>query len=158
RQVDVPTAVYAQPADRFVAGLLGWPPSNLTDGVLVCSIEPGGGLRFAAADGSFHLPMPAELVTHGAEGQPVTVGIRPEDVELTTSAPPLTSGNTVTLSGWSVERAEFIPPRWLITVGLGRSTWRVWHAKAVATSANVDLVIVRQQMHWFDGQNGLRLK
>ena len=27
---------------------------------------------------AFHLPVPAELVTHGAEGQPVTVGIRPD--------------------------------------------------------------------------------
>ena len=61
-QVGSPPDVYARPADRFVAGFLGWPPLNLADGVLVRD-PAGGGLRFAAANGSFHLPVPAELVT-----------------------------------------------------------------------------------------------
>src|SRR5262249_60297160 len=73
-----------RPADRFVAGFLGWPPLNLADGVL--ARDGSGGLRFAAANGSFHLPVPAELVTHGAEGQPVAVGIRAESLTPAPSA------------------------------------------------------------------------
>src|SRR5262249_57005450 len=93
-QVGPPEEFSAPPADRFVAGFLGWPPLNLADGVLTRS-DAGEGLRFAAANGSFHLPVPAELVTHGAEGQPVAVGIRPESLTPAPPAhPPASDGST----------------------------------------------------------------
>jgi ABC-type sugar transport system ATPase subunit len=155
-QVGSPPEVYARPADRFVAGFLGWPPLNLADGVLTRS-DAGEGLRFAAANGSFHLPVPAELVTHGAEGQPVAVGIRPESL---TPAPPAetrASNGSTTLPGWRVVRAEFVPPRWLVTIERGPAEWRLWHdAPAPSAGEVMCLSLAPRDLHWFDGVSGKR--
>jgi multiple sugar transport system ATP-binding protein len=148
QQVDSPAAIYARPANRFVASFLGWPAMNLADGILVRSPEPGKGLLFAAADGSFRLPAPAELVTHGAEGQPVTVGIRPEDVQSGRIPPPGTEG-LAALPGWQVRLAEFLPPRWLTTLELGRQRWSVWSSEQIETGDRMDLAIPMARLHWF---------
>ncbi len=155
-QVGSPPEVYARPADRFVAGFLGWPPLNLADGVLVR--DAGGGLRFAAANGSFHLPVPAELVTHGAEGQPVAVGIRPESLTPAPPAYPHVTDGPITLPGWRVVRAEFVPPRWLVTVERGPVEWRLWHeAPPPNAGETLNLSFLARDLHWFDGTSGKRL-
>ena len=40
QQVDRPDVLYERPANRFVAGFIGWPAMNLLDGVLLCENEP----------------------------------------------------------------------------------------------------------------------
>jgi ABC-type sugar transport system ATPase subunit len=156
-QVGTPPDLYARPADRFVAGFLGWPPLNLADGVLIRN-PANGGLRFAAVNGSFHLPVPAELVTHGAEGQPVAVGIRPESLTPTPpAAPPAPQGPT-TLPGWRVVRAEFVPPRWLVTVANGPVEWRLWHESPPPSAGDaMDLSCSDRDLHWFGGRDGRRI-
>ncbi len=78
QQVGRPLELYERPANRFVAGFLGWPPMNFFDGRLVR--RDGGGLALAAGGGE--LPLPAE--TFGAatsyNGGDVTAGIRPKHV------------------------------------------------------------------------------
>ena len=76
--------------------------------------------------------MPAELVTHGAGGQPVTAGIRPEGLRPAVSADTSSPVGPITLPGWRVARAEFVPPRWLVTVEQGGLEWRLWLPEAVA--------------------------
>jgi ABC-type sugar transport system ATPase subunit len=155
-QVGLPPEVYALPADRFVAGFLGWPPLNLADGVLVRD-PASGGLRFAAANGAFHLPVPAELVTHGAEGQPVAVGIRPESLTPATSAETRATSGSTTLPGWRVVRAEFVPPRWLVTVERGPADWRLWHEAPPPSAGEVmNLSLAPRDLHWF-GRDGNRI-
>lgn len=154
RQVDSPAEIHARPADRFVAGFVGWPPLNLADGVLVRGAEPDQNLRFAAADGSFHLPVPAELVTHGAEGQPVAVGIRPEHLDLTAAAVPLTTSDRITIPGWRVVRSEFAPPRWLVHMELGQNQWRAWSDEPLETAT---LKLPLRNLHWFDGRSRKRM-
>jgi multiple sugar transport system ATP-binding protein len=155
-QVGSPPEVYARPADRFVAGFLGWPPLNLADGVLTRD-PAGGGLRFAAANGSFHLPVPAKLVTHGAEGQPVAVGIRPDSLTPAPPAEPPASSGQITLPGWRVIRAEFVPPRWLVTIERGPAEWRLWHeAPPPCADELLNLRLSDRDLHWF-GRDGKRL-
>jgi sn-glycerol 3-phosphate transport system ATP-binding protein len=157
-QTGSPVDVYARPADRFVAAFLGWPPLNLAEGTLVRSQESGEGFRFAAADGSFHLPVSAELVTHGAGGQPVAVGIRPEHLELKPAAsPPLTDEKRV-LPAWRVVRAEFASPQWLVTVKRGRWIWMAWSHESLPAGDMVDLVLLARCLHWFDGSSGNRIE
>ncbi len=148
RQVAEPAVIYARPADRFVASFLGWPAMNLAPGILVRSLEPGKGLLFAAADGSFRLPAPAELVTHGAEGRPVTVGIRAEDLQ-SSRIPPLASDGLVALPGWQVRLTEFVPPRWLTTVELGQQRWSLWSDVPPHPGDRLDLTIPTDRLHWF---------
>jgi multiple sugar transport system ATP-binding protein len=77
RQADRPQTLYHRPADRFVAGFVGWPPMNLVDGEL---IEDGDRLIFRSQD--VCLVVSGRLDWRTFVGRPLTLGIRPEDVEL----------------------------------------------------------------------------
>ncbi len=76
-QVGTPRELYAEPADRFVAGFFGMPPMNFLAGRLV---NGPSGLAFAGA--GLDLPLSATqtrmLAPHA--GRAVTLGIRPEAV------------------------------------------------------------------------------
>jgi len=69
QQVGPPAAVYARPANAFVAGFLGTPAMNLLAGELV-----DGGLRV----GEQRLPIPPWLAGHTRAGERVLIGVRPE--------------------------------------------------------------------------------
>ena len=68
-QVGAPLELYDRPADTFVAGFIGSPAMNLVEGTV-----RGGGLDVGGAV----LPLPWRL----AEGRAVTLGIRPEHLDL----------------------------------------------------------------------------
>jgi multiple sugar transport system ATP-binding protein len=72
QQCDTPRVLYDAPVNAFVAGFIGSPAMNLIEG----SIEQGG-VRI----GSTLIPAPREPVGNGA-GRVVTVGLRPESLEL----------------------------------------------------------------------------
>ena len=74
-QVGTPSEIYANPRNTFVARSVGSPPMNLLDG----SVSKGE----AVADAGFALPFAGKA----ADGQPVTFGIRPEDMFLDPGAP-----------------------------------------------------------------------
>jgi multiple sugar transport system ATP-binding protein len=74
QQCDTPRALYEGPANAFVAGFIGSPPMNLLDGAL-----ESGCLRI----GSTEVPVPGG-VPRGVGGD-VTVGVRPESLELASS-------------------------------------------------------------------------
>jgi multiple sugar transport system ATP-binding protein len=71
QQCDTPRTIYAEPANAFVAGFIGSPPMNLVDG----TVEAGG-----VKVGSTSLPVPDG--PPAAIGARVTVGLRPESLEL----------------------------------------------------------------------------
>jgi multiple sugar transport system ATP-binding protein len=88
QQVATPEALYARPANTFVAHFLGSPGMNLVEGMLVESGAPDAG----AGDGTGTLsvafpgasvPLPAEVanVVRGA-GPDVVLGLRPESLDL----------------------------------------------------------------------------
>jgi multiple sugar transport system ATP-binding protein len=66
-QLDVPEAIYARPADRFVAGFVGSPPMSF----LTVVPSPQGP---TIAD---------QPVALSVGDRPVVLGVRPEDVEVT---------------------------------------------------------------------------
>ncbi|MFB0835662.1 ABC transporter ATP-binding protein [Arthrobacter halodurans] len=72
QQVDTPRNLYDRPANVFVAGFIGSPAMNL----LELPTVPGG-VQF----GDALYPVDADTVA-GAHGRTVTVGVRPEDLEL----------------------------------------------------------------------------
>jgi len=79
QQVDAPLNIYRAPVNRFVAGFLGTPPMNFLDGQLR---GEGGGVSFAG--GGIRLPLVPEMaqLLAGRVGQAVTLGIRPEALQL----------------------------------------------------------------------------
>jgi multiple sugar transport system ATP-binding protein len=68
QQLDTPEAVYARPANTFVASFLGSPPINL--------IEGNAEADDIFARGDFRLPVAMPV----APGRALTLGLRPEDV------------------------------------------------------------------------------
>ena len=78
-QIDTPRALYARPADRYVAGMVGAPAMNLIDGR---TRSEGSNtvvdLPFGKVDAS-GLGVPA--------GQDVVFGIRPHDITLAATSP-----------------------------------------------------------------------
>jgi multiple sugar transport system ATP-binding protein len=72
QQVDVPSVLYDEPANAFVAGFIGSPAMNLVDGI----IGPEG-----AIIGSTLVRIPRELREAAGTGR-ITVGVRPESVSL----------------------------------------------------------------------------
>jgi ABC-type sugar transport system ATPase subunit len=77
QQVDRPAVLYRCPANRFVAGFLGWPPINTLDGRL---IEAGGRLRFEGAAGSLPVPPARQEAWRPLAGRQAVLGVRPEHV------------------------------------------------------------------------------
>ena len=77
RQADRPQVLYDRPADRFVAGFLGWPPMNLLDGELVVQ-----GDRLIFRNQAECLVVTGRPDWRTFVGRPLTLGIRAEDVGL----------------------------------------------------------------------------
>ena len=74
QQCDTPRVLYDSPVNAFVAGFIGSPPMNLIEG----TIDAGGVML-----GSTVIPIPEQLRQRaGAVGKVVTVGVRPEAIEL----------------------------------------------------------------------------
>ncbi|MFM2288012.1 MAG: hypothetical protein RL684_1155 [Pseudomonadota bacterium] len=82
QQLGTPDEVYERPANRYVAGFLGAPPMNFIEGRLVIA---GDAWRFEAPGLSLPLPRhgaPGAGTGAGAAGQPVLLGLRPEQLRL----------------------------------------------------------------------------
>ena len=83
QQVAAPEDLYASPDNVFVAAFIGSPSMNLYEGVLS---QDGSSGAYSVQMGSQTVAVPAEAVESrpalaGHLGQPLVVGIRPEDLE-----------------------------------------------------------------------------
>jgi ABC-type sugar transport system ATPase subunit len=77
QQIGRPITLYRAPINRFVAGFIGTPPMNFVDGGLR---EENGHMFFGAAGISIRVPR--EKTTTAKAAEPLTLGIRPEDLRL----------------------------------------------------------------------------
>ncbi|MEP6633636.1 MAG: sn-glycerol-3-phosphate ABC transporter ATP-binding protein UgpC [Luteimonas sp.] len=80
QQIDTPMALYNRPANLFVATFLGSPKMNLLNGTLI----DRDGLRLKIDD-AIELTLPSDAAARSALqthiGKPLTVGLRPEDMQ-----------------------------------------------------------------------------
>jgi multiple sugar transport system ATP-binding protein len=84
RQIDAPLVLYNEPVDLFVAGFLGDPPMNFISGTLK---EDGDKIRFREDEsGTIEVAFAAadRSATLKFAGQNIILGIRPEDINVTT--------------------------------------------------------------------------
>jgi multiple sugar transport system ATP-binding protein len=81
-QIGAPLEVYDHPDSQFVAGFIGSPAMNFLSG----RIETSGGGSVVTKDGA---RIPASGLSQISDGQEVTLGIRPEHLEV---VPPETAG------------------------------------------------------------------
>jgi multiple sugar transport system ATP-binding protein len=97
-------AIYDGPADLLVARFAGLPPMNLVHGMLK---QDRDSLLFSeAGDGTIAIRLPMARFPSAKEflGQPVVLGIRPEDVEIASS--PNGVGHSFTIFRALVDRVE----------------------------------------------------
>jgi multiple sugar transport system ATP-binding protein len=79
-QVGTPLELFLKPANVFVAGFIGTPPMNLLD----CSIEKEGENDWLVFRGGLRLPVPPLENVELSDKQDVVMGIRTEEITLTT--------------------------------------------------------------------------
>ncbi len=146
-QCDTPQNLYDRPANMFVAGFIGSPAMNLVDLQLV---EDG------AVFGDQVLPLDRSVMSDAAalDGDQVTVGLRPEDLEITTG-----SGLPFTVSlveglGADAYVHGTVPLHDGTTKGITmRTDGRMQPAKGETMLLSID----KARMHAFDPRSGVRL-
>jgi multiple sugar transport system ATP-binding protein len=154
-QVDRPLALYMRPANRFVAGFLGWPPMNFLEGELV---QEDGGLSFRGRD--LALPVPADLASAWQAfcGRALTLGIRPEDLRIADGATPGTLRFVATL-------VEPLGGSWVVTLeGGSESAGQDWQVtipsdgnQMIRERDNVAIAFDLSRAHLFDRTTGVAL-
>ena len=87
QQFATPADIFHRPANVFVAGFIGSPSMSLVAGELEAGDRAGDGgargdARIRFRSGALVIPLPPGLLKESAAGQPVSLGIRPEDILL----------------------------------------------------------------------------
>ncbi len=149
-QVGTYRDVYARPANVFVAGFLGTPPMNLFDG----QVE---GSRVIALHTC--LTPPPHVLDLMVRGQPIKVGIRPEDIVIELGdAPAADEGNALRTTFEFVERLPSDRVQLLhATVGATRLVARVPLERQIPLHAPVRLILPLDRLHFFHAQTGMCL-
>ncbi len=146
QQVADPATLYAHPVNRFVAGFIGSPQMNFIPGRV---IRKNG--RWYFEEGSHRVKMVDDQVPKLAryEGQPILMGIRPEDIYdklFVQYAPP---ENTVTAM---VEVVEPLGAEVYLHLLLGNRPLvaRVGGHERPKINQDMDLVFDMSKVHFFD--------
>jgi multiple sugar transport system ATP-binding protein len=158
QQVDAPERLYQEPANRFVAGFIGWPAMNLIDGELQLSAD--GSMTIAACE--VRWPVPADVAARWVPwaGRPLTLGIRPHDVHVEEAQ---------STSGWpmQVRLVESLGRDQLVTLAGGQGELSALLTGGCQTAGTLDRmvagknVMVHLQLHQgylFDRVSGQALK
>jgi ABC-type sugar transport system ATPase subunit len=127
QQLARPMELYNAPANMFVADFIGNPRINLFDATI--DVDGGG---FVARAGSFHVAIP--LKAGLARGQKVTLGLRAEDLTVSTVEKP----------GYAEARVHSVlptGPEWYLRV--------ISDGKAMTASLQEDLGLEPDDTVWF---------
>ena len=156
QQVGAPQAVYERPANIFVASFIGSPPMNLASGTVSgpASVAVGVGAVNVSDLGS------------AAEGQAVTVGIRPEHVSLAPTSdaagltpPPYPAPTSGTIEG-TVISVELLGHERHVICQVADARWiarQEADAPMFAPGDPVSLGIDPRHVHLFDTASTERL-
>jgi multiple sugar transport system ATP-binding protein len=144
QQVGEPLELYHAPVNRFVAGFLGSPAMNFA-AVRVHDVD---GALHAASDG-FRIDVPAEIGPRlrSYAGRDVTMGIRPEDLQLANgSHPPGLCFEAV------VELVERLGAESLLDLQVGRQTLvaSVEPTVRAQRGEKLRLAVRPERVHFFD--------
>ena len=137
-QAGPPEEVYRHPADTFVAAFVGSPKMNLIDG--------------AVSAGELRSQSGVRIAVDGPQAAAVTIGIRPDDLEL---APDPQGPATV-------ELVELLGPRAIVTVRAGdhilTSVVGAAALPGLPVGTAVALSATASEVHRFDVASGVRLR
>ncbi len=149
-QCDVPMNIYDYPANKFVGGFIGTPPMNFLPGVVRVN---GNGTWISVGECQM-APSPAlapRLSTKN--GQPILLGIRPENLALASAQ----QANTICAHVLVVEP---LGSHRLLTVQVGSEISKVSVApdQRVAPNEDVWLHFDPEKIRWMDAATGEAIK
>ncbi len=134
-QIGTPSQIYGSPASTFVASFMGAPPMNLLSGSVGDGVQIDGGIAVSG-------PSP-----QGHTG-PVTIGIRPEDVE------PSEAG----VLPFEVSIIEELGAQRLLHGEIGGQSFSVAVPKDQnAETGTMKLALKPGAVHFFHNENGRRI-
>jgi len=148
QQYDLPTRIYHQPANRFVASFVGRLPMNFVEGALT---HEDGSVWFEAGELRLDLgPAPAEASLPPR----VVLGVRPEAIVATAAA-----DGQEARTGGPVTLTEVIAPDQYATVRVGSLSLRarMLEEAPLRVDDQARLTINRSRVHLFDPEKGTRL-
>ncbi len=143
-QLATPLEVFSRPADTYVAGFIGAPAMNFLEAELE---ESGEAARLRTGPS---IPLPAG-VSEGAKGRRLTLGVRPEHLEIGPSG----------LPGGLELSVELVEPLGSETVVHGRTSageavvMRL--SGAVEVQDRLSAIVSAAHLHVFDRDTGARL-
>ena len=147
QQVGEPLTVYAKPRNRFVAGFIGSPAMNFID----CTVTGTDGALAVDAPGGFLIAVPpaSRAALERFRGQPVTLGIRPEDIRESAPGDPKDSQVEAV-----VEVVEPLGNEILIDVKIGANPMvaRVPPTSRLRMHERVRLSLDPEGLHFFDSK------
>lgn len=152
QQLDTPQALYARPANIFVAGFIGSPAMNF----FPARLERADG-RLIVDAGAFHVPVPANHPStyEAYVGRKVVFGIRPEDIHDPQFAPPGIEAAPVEAK---VDVTEMMGNEIFLYLVAGESTLiaRVDPRTQFRVGDKVQVVFNMQNHHLFDPEGDQR--
>jgi len=143
-QIGTPSEVYRRPASLFVASFIGSPAMNLLPGQLTTD-----GTSLVMEDG-FELPLPVPRPEWG--GRELTIGIRPEHIQLTEDTQ---NGIPMVLNTLELLGADNLAHGRLAGSGV---VVRLSHEVFPTAGSLLSLVFPTKALHFFDTHSGLRME
>jgi len=138
QQLGTPDDIYNRPANTYVATFMGSPTMNLLDGAPAANAA-----GFALAGAVLDVACPANA------GQAVSLGLRPEHIQLSDSASWRGEVNLVEPTGADT----YV----VVKTAAGMVTVRAAPQTKVRVGEQVGLAVRPENMAWFDKASGLRL-
>jgi multiple sugar transport system ATP-binding protein len=152
QQVGEPLELYGQPTNRFVAGFIGSPAMNFIE----TTVSGSDGNVYVEAPG-LRVKVPADRTTRlsAFKGQPVTLGVRPEDLQLATGAEP-----TDLTCEAVVDVMEPLGSEILLDARVGNSSVvaRVDPTVRIKVHEKIRLAFVPERLHFFDAKTEAALR
>jgi multiple sugar transport system ATP-binding protein len=146
QQVGEPLELYGHPANRFVAGFIGSPAMNFAD---VTINETNGDLWAESSGLRVKLPAERGASMRPYKGQPVTMGVRPEDLHVATGADAAGTSLDAVVDVVEPLGSEILLD---VRVGTGSMVARVDPSVRVKVHEPVKLALAPQRLHFFDSK------
>ncbi|WP_133646248.1 ABC transporter ATP-binding protein [Paraburkholderia flava] len=146
-QIGRPLDLYDRPANLFVASFLGSPSMNFVEGVVTAGAQ-GPALTFDGAE----VALPGAVAAQAAVGAKLTLGVRPEHIELDAAA----SAGGVAMN---IEVVEPTGAETHLYGKIGGATWCVTSRRRTAfePGQRVTLRLPAEHLHLFDTESGRRI-
>ena len=143
-QIGTPDDLYNRPKSTFVAGFIGSPPMNLIEGVV-----EHNAFRCSVGEISIH-----GTALEGAASGPAILGVRPENLIVSTSSDPAPDSLSIT-----VRMIEPTGPEDLLVASLaeGNIFTSIRTRHTIKTGDVIHLTAAPDSLHLFDRETGTRI-